>query len=325
MINPERWNFDSSRDHVFQGFEEEIDIFRSYLEDMGFSHYTYISYLEDLKLFFSFLHAKTSGSPNISDIGKREIQEFLRKAHRGKAKSTRNRRLMAIRTFFKSLVKADILDSNPALDVDTAKQEKNHLPIYLNDRELKALFESIPRDAHYLRNKAILMLMGLAGLRVIEIHNLNVTDLIRIPDNPGLRVFGKGNKTRYIPLPFELYDLLLQYEKFARPKPRSGDENAFFLSRLGKRISRRRIQEVAEEAFRNLKNLPEFSYLKDKTLSAHKLRHTFGTLKVQEGVDLVTIQELMGHSSLNTTQIYTHVKDEQKQKAMRSGNVAQFF
>ncbi|WP_370741169.1 tyrosine-type recombinase/integrase [Caldibacillus debilis] len=85
------------------------------------------------------------------------------------------------------------------------------------------------------------------------------------------------------------------------------------------------MQEVAEEAFRNLKNLPEFSYLKDKTLSAHKLRHTFGTLKVQEGVDLVTIQELMGHSSLNTTQIYTHVKDEQKQKAMRSGNVAQFF
>src|SRR5690606_11138521 len=101
---------------------------------------------------------------------------------------------------------------------------------------------------------------------------------------------------------------------------------AFFLSRKGMRISRRRIQEVAEQAFQQLKRLDETSYLQEKNLSSHKLRHTFGTRLVREGVDLVTIQELMGHSSLSTTQIYTHVNNKQKQEAMRKqNNVSQFF
>lgn len=82
---------------------------------------------------------------------------------------------------------------------------------------------------------------------------------------------------------------------------------------------------ISEEAFNRLKSLPDFHYLQSKKLSSHKLRHTFGTRLVREGVDLVTVQELMGHTNLSTTQIYTHVNNKQKQEAMRNQNVAKFF
>ena len=169
------------------------------------------------------------------------------------------------------------------------------------------------------------MLMSLAGLRVIEIQNLNITDLNRDEEDPGISVLGKGNKERYIPLPIPLFNLLLEYEKLYRSSPKTEHNNAFFVSKRGTRISRRRIQEIAEDAFSSLKSLPNTTYLQNKKLSSHKLRHTFGTRLVREGTDLVTIQELMGHSNLSTTQIYTHVNNKQKQEAMRKNEVSRFF
>lgn len=310
---------------VLSHYAEEIETFEAYLEDLGYSSFTIQSYLYDVKIFFTFLYEKFSEFPSLPQIQKKDISEFLRKKHKGAAKTSRNRRLMTLRTFFKSLVKSDIIEINPALDVDMAKQDRDSFPTYLNDEELQLFFECIPKDEFYIRNKCMLMLMSLAGLRVIEVHNLNVTDIKRDLEDPGIRAFGKGNKARYIPLPIALYELLLEYEKFFRPTPKSGHENAFFLSRRGTRLSRRRIQEVSEESFENLKKRPEVSHLKQKKLSAHKLRHTFGTGLVREGIDLVTIQELMGHTNLNTTQIYTHANNEQKQKAMRRKDVSKFF
>src|SRR5690606_25160627 len=99
--------------------------------------------------------------PSLEDVTSRKIQEYLRKTQRGLAKTTRNRRLMSLRTFYKSLVKSEILDRNPANDVDVAKTEKNTLPTYLNDEELQKLFHCIKRDQYYVRNKCILMLMSL--------------------------------------------------------------------------------------------------------------------------------------------------------------------
>lgn len=310
---------------VCQFYEDEIDIFKTFMEDLGYSPNTIKCYLSDVQTFLLFLIEKEETFVSLEQVKSKTIQEFLRKTQKGKAKTTRNRRLMALRTFFKSLVKAEELSANPALDVDLAKIEKNPIPTYLNDEELLLLFKNIKRDQHYIRNKCILMLMSLAGLRVIEIHNLNTTDLIRDEHEPGIQVLGKGYKARYIPLPHSLYDLLLDYERMYRPIPKPGHENAFFLSKRGERISRRRIQMIAEETFDAIKRLPDFHYLKNKKLSAHKLRHTFGTRLVRYGVDLVTVQELMGHTNLNTTQIYTHVNDKQKQEAMRNHVVAKFF
>lgn len=295
------------------------------MEDLGYSYETIRSYLHDLQLFFHYLYEKNGNEVELDEVSKQDIAGFLRKHHRNKAKTSRNRRLMTLRTFFKSLIKSEILTYNPANEVDMAKTEKGRIPSYLNDEELAMFFESIPKGDYYIRNKCMLMLMGLAGLRVVEVHNLNLSDLIRDDEEPGIEVLGKGNKTRYIPIPSPLYELLLEYEKIYRPIPKPEHSNAFFLSKRGVRISKRRIQEIAEETFLKLTNQQGYAYLGQKQLSAHKLRHSFGTSMVREGVDLVTIQQLMGHTNLNTTQIYTHVHDKQKQQAIRNRDVSRFF
>lgn len=310
---------------VLNDYEDEIDIFNTFLEDLGYSLHTIKNYLSDVQSFLIFLFEKEEKFVSLESIGSKHIQEYLRKTQKGKAKTTRNRRLMALRTFFKSLVKAEVLTVNPAAEIDMAKTEKNPLPTYLNDEELRLLFQCIKHDQYHVRNKCILMLMSLAGLRVIEIHNLNITDLIRDENEPGINVLGKGNKVRYIPLPTALFNLLLEYERIYRPTPKPEHRNAFFISKRGERISRRRIQMIAEDTFNRLKKFPDFNYLQSKPLSSHKLRHTFGTRLVREGVDLVTVQELMGHTNLSTTQIYTHVNNKQKQEAMRNHNVEKFF
>lgn len=310
---------------LLSNYEEELDIFRAYLEDLGYSHLTIRVYLHDTKLFLSHLYKHNLEILGLESVSKQDIAGYLRKQHRNAAKSSRNRRLMTLRTLYKSLIKAEFLTYNPAQDVDMARQEKGRLPTYLNDEELRLFFSTIPPNDYYIRNKCMLMLMGLAGLRVVEVHNLNISDIIRDGEDPGIEVSGKGNKARYIPLPIPLYELLLQYERRLRPIPKPTHANAFFLSKRGTRISRRRIQEVTEDAFEHLKKLPGYQYLEQKKLSAHKLRHTFGTGMVREGTDLVTIQQLMGHTNLNTTQIYTHVSNEQKQKAMRNKDVSKYF
>lgn len=316
----------SLEENVLNQYEEELDIFRTYLEDLGYSPETIKSYLNDVKLFLTYIYnSRNLDTVSLETVMKKDIATFLRKQHRHAAKSSRNRRLMSLRTFFKSLIQADLLTKNPAQEVDVAKTEKGRLPVYLNDEELEMFFRSIPKGDYYIRNKCMLMLMALTGLRVIEVHNLNLSDLIRDENDPGIQVLGKGNKNRYIPLPLQLYELLLEYEKIFRPKPKSGHSNAFFLSKMGTRISRRRIQEVVEETFNQLIKKPGFEYLEQKRLSAHKLRHTFGTDMVRSGADLVTIQQLMGHTNLNTTQIYTHVSNEQKQKAMRNKDISRYF
>ncbi|MFP7473450.1 tyrosine-type recombinase/integrase [Niallia taxi] len=318
-------NFSEFKNDVLSYYEEEMDIFRVYLEDLGYSNSTIRVYFHDTRLFLFYLTEKNSEMIELENVTKQDIAAFLRKQHRNAAKSSRNRRLMTLRTFFKSLIKSEVLTYNPAQEVDLAKQEKGRLPTYLNDDELSLFFSVIPPSDYYIRNKCMLMLMGLAGLRVVEVHNLNISDIIRNEKDPGIEVSGKGNKVRYIPLPIPLYNQLLDYERIYRPKAKPNHSNAFFLSKRGTRISRRRIQEVTENVFECLKKQPGYQYLEQKKLSAHKLRHTFGTGMVREGTDLVTIQQLMGHTNLNTTQIYTHVSNEQKQKAMRNKDVSRYF
>lgn len=313
-------------DKVSQYYEDELDIFHTYLDDLGYSRFSMAAYISDVRHFLLFLNT-TDDYIKIEDIAKKNINDFLRRTQKDKEKTTRNRRLMAIRTFFKSLVKSDTISINPTDGIDTAKIEKNPIPTYLNDEELSELFSLIKKDQYYLRNKCILMLMGLAGLRVMEIHNLNVTDIIRDTDDPGIYVLGKGNKKRYIPLPIPLFDLIIEYEEYARPLVTNAEQmDAFFTSKKGNRLGRRMIQKVTEDTFQALKNLPHRHYLTSKSLSSHKLRHSFGTRMVREGVNLVTLQELLGHKNLNTTQIYTHIDNKQKQDAMRKiNNLSNFF
>lgn len=295
---------------------ECIDMFEMYMEDMGYSSNTQRHYVHDLKMFFDYLTSIKGNDVPISQIKKTDIHLFLRSLRNEKSNSvsSRNRRLMAIRLFFKAMMKYDLATRNPAMEVDPAKSKKDSIPTYLNEEELKVLFNSIQRTSLYTRNKLIVMLMAYSGLRVMEVSALNIGDIDR--SQKGIIVRGKGNKTRFLPLANPVYDQLIEYEANHRPTPQKGHEHALILTRKGERIANRTIQHVTKQAFQKLQTANGFEYLQSKPLSSHKLRHSFGTYLVKRGIDLRTVQQLLGHENINTTQIYTHVSDKQKEEAI---------
>ncbi|WP_243292210.1 tyrosine-type recombinase/integrase [Bacillus sp. FJAT-47783] len=301
--------------------EEVIDLFEMYMEDLGYSKNTRRHYIHDVTLFFNFLSMHKGDGFDLSKIRKHDLHLFLRKLRNehDNGATSRNRRLMALRLFFKAMMKYDMLSNNPAMDIEPAKTKKEVIPTYLNEEELQALFQVIDRNSHFVRNKIILLLMSYAGLRVMEVHHLNIGDIDR--SQKGIVVRGKGNKTRYLPLPEPLFEQLLIYEANYRPKPQDGHEDALILSRSGKRISNRSIQHITRKTIQQLQNVKGYEYLKSKPLSSHKLRHSFGTYLVKKGIDLRTVQELLGHENISTTQIYTHVSNKQKEDAMRMLNI----
>ncbi|WP_225446633.1 tyrosine-type recombinase/integrase [Paenibacillus rhizovicinus] len=229
----------------------------------------------------------------------------------GSGDGARNRSLPAIRLFFKVMIEFGRIELNPAIEVPKSKVEKNRVPVYIEQSNLGDLLQLV-NSKYRTRDVTILALMSYCGLRVGEIHRLNLTDFNEQARQ--LAVLGKGRKWRYIPLPPTLIELLKQYLT-ERLQPRRSQESAFFISRLGRRISKRAIQDVAEKTFDSFKQT-NLQY-KDVTLSSHKLRHSFATNLFATGkVDLRTLQELLGHADISTTQIYTHVNDHAKKEAM---------
>ncbi|WP_249863231.1 tyrosine-type recombinase/integrase [Paenibacillus konkukensis] len=276
------------------------------MKDQGFTPRTQKAYLGDVRLFLASVYPKS-----LDELEALDVMRFLTKVRQGGAgDSTRNRYLSSIRTFFTALIEHKYAQHNPALHLKKSKVEKNPLPSYLNESLLTAFLESI-EGKYQIRNVAMFLLMSYAGLRVSELHQLNVTDYQR--QNKLLQVYGKGRKWRTVPLPDSLTHIL-DMALNERIAPRKPSEQAFFVSQFGRRISARMIQKIAEAHFAELKE--KYSELRGQALSSHKLRHTFATMQVIAGTDIRTLQELLGHSSIQTTQIYTHVGDKQKQEAM---------
>lgn len=311
---------------LLQWYEDELLIFETHLDNKDFSPFTIENYKRDILLFLGHLTRKKEEKVELEEVKKIHLTLFMNelKVKRGNSASTRNRRLTAIRSFYKCLMEYELVSHNPATGLESAKQRKGLLPSYLEKEELKAFFgeiEQVSQPQHVQRNKVILGLMAFAGLRVIEIHNLNLSSINS--GKNGIHVLGKGNKSRYIPLPAALFRELDDYIQNARLFPMKGQEDAVFISRRGRRISRRRIQELTERTFRSLMD-GNVNSLSSKRISSHKLRHSFATHLVRDGRDIRTVQELLGHANLNTTQKYTHISDEQKEKAMDM-EVSQYF
>lgn len=310
---------DISKDLLASWYEEELAIFQTDMDNKDYSPFTIKNYTSDVLMFLQFITRKNGEKIDLNDVTKIQMTLYMNmlKAKRGNGAPTRNRRLTAIRCFYKCLMSYDLVSVNPATELESAKEMKGALPIYLEKNELKAFFhevEHVSQSRHVKRNKVMLGLMAFAGLRVSEIHGLN-RSMIHM-DKKGITVLGKGNKSRYIPLPRTLFNELIDYINNERELPMKGYEDAVFISRRGKRISRRRIQEICESIRDRLGSDAEFEHWKTKKISSHKLRHSFATHLVQDGKDIRTVQELLGHSNLNTTQKYTHVSDKQKEKAM---------
>ena len=224
-------------------------------------------------------------------------------SERGLTRSTIARKLASIRSFYRHLVERAELDANPADLVATPKRD-SYLPRVLRADEVSALLDSIPAgsDPLQLRDRAMFELAYAAGLRAEELVNLDVTDVD--PDAEELRVSGKGGRTRVVPAGEPAWRALERYVDRARPHlaaPRSGTvETALFLSRRGRRLStsdvRRRLRLSTQRAATGA------------GVSPHTLRHSFATHLLEGGADLRSIQELLGHASISTTQTYTRIE-----------------
>ena len=245
------------------------------------------------------------------EIKKEHIQEYLIYLNnRNISKLSIKRRLCAIRAFYKYLVKFKISSNNPFETVSSVKGEKK-LPHFLSEKEITELLDSNEKRTDFLkdRDQAVLELMYASGLRASEVINLRIKDIDF--DAKVLKIKGKGNKERLIPFNNHAKNALLKYINNTRhelvlknEEKNSGD--IVFLNSNGKQITRRGIeylinQVVVKTGF-NLKVHP------------HMLRHSFATELLNNGADLRTIQELMGHSSISTTSIYTHVSFNDLQK-----------
>jgi integrase/recombinase XerC len=275
--------------------QNEITLFIQYLKsERNASPHTLEAYSRDLEQFAAFINGQVDPSLTIAQITHLHIRRYLASMHKELAKSTIGRKLAAIRSLFRFLLRRGILAKNPAELVGTPKKEKK-LPFHLNIDEVTTLVEA-PAEADILsiRDKAILETLYSSGLRVSELTGLNIGGIDA--GRGTVRVLGKGGKERIVPLGGKATEALAGYLDARGNPPR---EAPLFINSRGGRLTRRSVARIVERYMRHLTTM--------KKASPHTLRHTFATHLLEGGADLRAIQEMLGHASLSTTQKYTHV------------------
>lgn len=287
-----------------------IKAFLDYLDaEKNASVHTRLAYGADLREFTRFLESSGLTATVGPDTGVREsdITAFAASLYKGCKKSTIARKLSSIKSFFAFLVKKEIITKNPSFLVIGPKVEKR-LPTVLTVEEAKSLVEAPKANREInrggiLRDRAILEVLYSSGIRVSELTGLDIgsVDL----GEGAIRVLGKGGKARVALLGSFAVDALKRYLAFARKNPLS--EEPLFFGRDKHRIAQRTVQRLVKE-YILVSGI-------NKTPTPHSLRHTFATHLLDRGVDLRTIQELLGHSNLSTTQRYTSVSTERLMSA----------
>lgn len=291
------------------------------------SDLTVLEYASDLRTFFRWFLMSKDKSKKVKPLNEYDIsgldEDFMRNIRLndlysflaycqrdlGNSGKTRARKASTLRGFFKFLKAHGIIEKNPAEDLD-APRAKKALPKYLTLDSSIALLDAV-EGANYERDYCIITLFLNCGLRLSELVGLNLKS---IGIDNSLRVLGKGNKERMVYLNKACTDALNSYLA-VRPRDGVKDREALFISRHKTRISPKTVQHIVK------------TYLEKAGLegySTHKLRHTAATLMYQHGdVDVMLLKELLGHESLATTQIYTHVANEQIRSAIESNPLAQ--
>ena len=262
-----------------------------------------IDYKED---FLEFLKV----FPNIkdtSDIKKETIKNFIYdESIKGMKSKTIARRVSTIKNFF-IFLETENIENNILENVELPKLEK-HLPSYLTIDEINRLInyfkeESKNNDSKF-RDYVIIFTMYSAGLRVSELCNLQIKNINT--SERLIKIRGKGDKEREVPINFDCLSLLDTYMKTIRNKNKIVDKQYVFLNNQGKKISRQYIFLIIKDAISNLGI--------NKNISPHSLRHSLATHLLANGADLRVVQELLGHTNIETTEIYTHIEEEQKRK-----------
>lgn len=279
-------------------FCEATDRFLTYLDmAKGVSEHTLRGYRLDLNSFLAFAQVP------LEAVNKRLIRRYLADLHEKKA-STRTilRRLSALRSFYKFAIRDKLVSENPLEEIDGPKKEKR-LPVSIAYDQVQHLFNQ-PDTTNCLgfRDRAMMELFYSSGLRLSEVTGLNRVDFDA--RNLLLNIFGKGKKQRQTPITQTAADWILRY--LNHPEREEKDTRAIFLNRWGTRLTPRSVD-------RNFAAYLKASGLSER-VTPHTIRHTIATHWLEKGMDLKTIQMLLGHTSLATTTIYTHVSPKLKRE-----------
>jgi len=272
--------------------ERYVEKFVRYLDiEKNYSRHTIINYSLDLADFKKFL-----GDSAIEAVDYLTLRKYLA-VLKGKNLSARTiaRHLSVLRSFFKFLTREGYLKNNPTLSISTPKQEKR-LPSFLTEEEITRLIESaLPKDERGSRDKAILETFYSTGIRISELVELDIPDIDFIGGI--IKVMGKGKKERIVPIGEQAIAAIRVYLD-----KRKKQADTLFLNKSGQRITTRGVRYIVKKYIR-------IASIK-QGVSPHTLRHSFATHLLNRGADLRSVQELLGHANLSTTQIYTHLTTE---------------
>lgn len=284
--------------------------FKAWLQlEKSLADHSVEAYLRDIEKFNLFLEYRNS-NPSPQDIILKDLQEFVKWiGELGMTATSQSRIISGIRSFYKYCLQENIVRKDPTLLLETPKQ-KRALPDFLTIAEITRILESIDlSSAEGERNRAILETMYSCGLRVSELVNLRISALY--PDLGFIKVTGKGDKERLVPIGKTALRHISIYRKQVRVHAtiKPGNEDILFLNRRGAKLSRQMI-------FIFLKELVKQAGIQ-KTVSPHTFRHSFATHLVEGGADLRAVQEMLGHESITTTEIYTHLDREYLRETLR--------
>jgi len=271
------------------------DFLQALRDQKGYSPHTVRSYQSDLDHFLRFLGNRGKG------IDAREIRAYLGSLFNRYKRTSIARKLSAIRSFFDFLEKKGLLESNPAKEISSPKLDK-YIPGYLTVDEVFRLMERPEKGkALGLRDLAILELLYSCGIRVSELTGLNISNINY--EERLLKVTGKGNKERILPVGRHALHAIKNYleatEHLREKRKEYHEDTPLFVNQRGGRLSSRSIRRIVKRYAIECGVSPE--------ISPHSMRHTFATHMLDGGADLRSVQELLGHESLSTTQKYTHV------------------
>ena len=288
-------------------------IFNSFIiylkEEKGFSEHTVKSYKNDINKFLIYL---SKSDMELKKVTKENIRDFLANQYdAGLSKKTIARRLASIKSFSKFLFNTDFITKNPTIFLSTPKVAKK-LPSFIDEKIIDELMSQPDlKTEKGLRDKAILELFYSTGMRLSELINLNIGSVD--DKNSLIKVFGKGRKERLIPFGKRAKFSIDDYLKKRALDWNAGSSNVpLFVNSKNKRVPRRTIQRRISNYIKMIAT--------GKRLGPHALRHSFATHLMNRGADIRAVGDLLGHASLSSTQVYTHVKPEKMREVYKQSH-----
>ena len=284
----------------FMLIKDALSEYKQYLiVEKGLSKNTIYSYLRDLIAFSNFIGEEYEIN-QIENINKEHIHLYLKELSKTNCTNSISRKLVSLRMLYIFLVKENIVKENLMSSFTLPKRDKK-LPIVLSQEEMIEILDGIiVCDATSSRNRCMVELLYATGMRISELLNLTLKDLnIKMGF---IKVIGKGNKERMIPIGSYVGEILEQYINDYRAEFNIKNDSLLFFNKHGQRLSR-------EEFYSILQTIVNSTSI-TKKVSPHTFRHTFATHLLENGADLRSIQELLGHSDISTTTIYTHISNQ---------------